>query len=187
MVKDYVKPPAQNVRAMVRKSKFKRFFILFIIIFIAIALPSGFFIARLLRSHKSPSTITAATVPTDSIRKKTTSMQFDFYNLLPKMTIEVAESNNPTPAGPLPISVNLDKTGYALQIASLQKQADANRLQQQLHHMGFRCFIQHFQQQNGVIWYRVLVGPYVTRDHAKDAQNQLAHQSLSSLILKLPS
>jgi len=189
MVKDYAKPPAPKAQAKASSSSSKWTLIIIAALLIAIAIPAGFFIAKLWHpsQHTKPvATAEIVNAPTLAKTKSKPAIQFDFYNLLPKMTVEVAQSNHPTP-GPLPVSAALDKSGYVLQVASLQNQNEAIRLQKQLKKMGFRCYLQHFKHQSGMIWYRVLVGPYVTKSHATRTQDQLAHHALTSLVLKLPN
>ncbi len=73
---------------------------------------------------------------------------------------------------------------YLLQVASLQNPKDAERFKARLVTMGLMVSVQPYQRADGVIWNRVLVGPFTNLADAERQQQALHHDGLDSILLK---
>lgn len=71
---------------------------------------------------------------------------------------------------------------YVLQIASLKKQQDADRLKARLTLEGYDVFINK-QKIKNTVYYRVQVGPYQTAANAKCQQRRLQKCNIRSLLI----
>lgn len=101
---------------------------------------------------------------------------FEFYTLLTKMEVTNLPRSLVNHSGE---SLN----HFTLQIASFKNIADAERLKSRLS-LSFPVYIQTYWNGNGVIWNRVMVGPYPTLQEAKRARIALQAWSIDSLLLK---
>lgn len=98
-------------------------------------------------------------------------VQFDFYTVLPKMTVD-SEIKTITP--PIP--------HYFLKIASTKQVEEAQRLRDQLQIWGFPVFI-HPNLNDQSAKYQILLGPYQSLAEAQHAQGALhTHKTDSSLL-----
>src|SRR3990167_497392 len=113
---------------------------------------------------------------TDILNPTSNEPKYDFYKLLPAMTVTIPtedESEQTTPA-PLKTANNtLPLTAYVLQLASLQTAEDANQVGNTLKSAGYTTFIQHYQAPDHTTWYRVMVGPFKTIKEAEAEQKKL--------------
>jgi cell division protein FtsN len=76
-------------------------------------------------------------------------------------------------------------SGYIVQLASFQRQEDADRLKASLAMSGFEVKIHSVLQQN-VIWYRVVLGPFVNRMDAQQMQTLVSRkQRIAGIVRKL--
>lgn len=111
----------------------------------------------------------------------TQTTQFAFYSLLPKMEVVIPQD---TPAAPN-ANVSQRPGKYLLQVASLQNPVDAERFKAHLVSLGLMATIQPYQRADGVIWNRVLVGPYDNLTDVEHAQETLHRDGIDSLFLKV--
>ncbi|WP_263143858.1 SPOR domain-containing protein [Pseudomonas alcaligenes] len=89
-----------------------------------------------------------------------------------------------TPPPPPPVLAKAPvSTQFFLQAGSFRKQADAEKVRAQIILLG-----QNVQVESGTVreetWYRVLVGPFASRDQLTVAQKQLAGSGFSNLLLQ---
>ncbi|WP_233282024.1 SPOR domain-containing protein [Pseudomonas mangiferae] len=89
-----------------------------------------------------------------------------------------------TPPPPPPVLAKAPvTTQFMLQAGSFRKQADAEKVRAQIILLG-----QNVQVESGKVrdetWYRVLVGPFASRDQLAVAQKQLASSGFSNLLLQ---
>jgi cell division protein FtsN len=122
-----------------------------------------------------------------SEKEKPAAPRFEFYDVLssdgqpqpPSTPPPGSPANNPAetapgqppavPAAPLVAADSVPPAGsLILQLASFQKQEDANAFAQRLSQLGFQPSIQR-ATINGADWFRVRLGPY-------SSQEQLSHQ-----------
>lgn len=138
--------------------------------------------------------------------------KYDFYTLLPESEVIVPPDAMPEPvvpeqepvtpeeaakidaqraetalAGmtppPPPLVASAGKTQYFLQAGSFRKAADADRVRAQIILLG-----QSVQIESGTVrdelWYRVLVGPFASKEQLGGAQKALAASGFSNLLLQ---
>jgi cell division protein FtsN len=92
---------------------------------------------------------------------------FDFYTMLPKTGLTASSQ----------------KVGkYLLQVAAVQKKANAQVVQARLMHLGYAATMQNYTV-SGVKIFRVLIGPYQTQKQALHDQKALAKRAIDSLLL----
>jgi len=121
---------------------------------------------------------------------------FTFHQLLPKMEVLVPdeELNATAPSLP-PKSWKTAKAGqparfagdgasYLLQIASLRKASDAERLKARLALLGIRANIQRVTV-NGKGYHRVRTGPYQGRQEVNKTRALLSSNGMDSMAVKL--
>ncbi len=121
---------------------------------------------------------------------------FTFHRLLPKMEVPVpdeepdasAPSRPPKPRkttkAEKPTGSAGDKVSYLLQIASLRKASDAERLKAKLALLGVRAKIQRVTV-NDEDYYRVRAGPYRGRQEVNKTRALLSSNGLDSIAVKL--
>ena len=111
--------------------------------------------------------------------------KYDFYKLLPKMTVVIPSDDQLTPTV-LAKQKTMPHTAssyYLLQVASLASSVDAKEVQNTLKNGGYSAFIQRYQGSDHLIWYRVMVGPIQNLKTAESQQNKLyAHQMMAMLL-----
>lgn len=106
--------------------------------------------------------------------------KFDFYKLLPQMTVNISTDDDTTTPPTINNKSITKKTApsYVLQVAALQKDADATQVQNTLKAAGYTTFTQPYQAPDHTTWYRVLVGPFNNLKTAQAEQDKLdAHQT----------
>lgn len=132
-------------------------------------------------TRKNKKILTEETLlPAIATKKLTTQepkkLQFDFYSLLSKATVNVGSSNTIS-------SSPLKDDGYFLQAASISNAQAAKQFQEKLGLLGFNAFIKS-SQMNNQTWYRVMLGPYKTLSTAQQDQTRLSQQALQSFIIR---
>ncbi|TDO95570.1 SPOR domain-containing protein [Marinomonas balearica] len=75
---------------------------------------------------------------------------------------------------------------YMLQAASFRSSADADRLRAELILSGLPASIRETTGKNGAPWYRVTVGPYLSRSEKSRAQDKLVTKGIESYTYKIP-
>ncbi len=111
---------------------------------------------------------------------------FDFYEILPDFTVEVADTpetgTGSAPAidpPPAPASGS-----YWLQAGSFRQHEDADRRRAQLALLGYTSVIQRVAVDDQT-WHRVRVGPYDDPSELSDAQRRLAGNEIKTLRVKV--
>lgn len=148
-------------------------------------LPITAFSLFLYHHHKSklskkessfPLTAAAQEQPLSFIPTKLKQPKFEFYTLLPEM--EVTTSLIPVSKKPSSKRTVLSLNHFILQIASLKNVTDAERLKSRLSALNFPTCVQTYRSTDGIVWNRVMVGPYLTIQEAKRVQSKLHRPSL---------
>jgi len=117
-------------------------------------------------------------------------VQFDFYQMLPNMQLNVDAQDKDKTASPLSsatpnVSTNTSKkikAIYYLQLTSVTDENDAKQFQDDLNQQGFQSVIRSIDR-DGTIFYRVQMGPYKNHDEAESTQETLEKQNISSVII----
>jgi len=104
---------------------------------------------------------------------------YDFYRLLEKQTVEVPQVSEykSTPKGAE------TEYEYRLQAGSFRSASDADRMRAGLILSGLPAYTES-SSVNDSTWHRVFVGPYTNRSRMNKAQDVLASQNISPLVLK---
>lgn len=138
-------------------------------------------------THQSPGAVVKKAKPAEVVQakpildktlKKPKTVQFDFYSMLPKMSVEVAGNQPATPG-------NADnKVHYLLQLASLPNTDDAAAFQSKVNKLGFHSKIATVTRGD-TKWYRVQLGPFDDIDKAKLARDQLHQEDVNGILLAI--
>lgn len=119
--------------------------------------------------------------------------RFEFYTMLPEKEIVIPENTldeppldavgtRSTPSSPL---AHDEGTRYLLQVASLRKHGDADRLKARLALLGLESNIQTVSVDGTETWHRVRVGPFSGRAALNEARAQLKQNNFEVLVVKL--
>jgi cell division protein FtsN len=111
---------------------------------------------------------------------------FDFYSLLPKMSVHSTAIQSAMPPAIERNKKQADTTvkanmSYNLQIASFKNKKQAKALMARLIMLGMNSKVQTYTQ-NKVTWQRVIVGPFKDRLLAEKNQVILNNQHINSVI-----
>ncbi|EKD92330.1 MAG: Sporulation and cell division repeat protein [uncultured bacterium] len=190
-MRDYAKKSSPELNG---GSQHNKLWILFVIIFIFLAffvyVSKNFILSKkLIASNaqlpKPDAMIKKQIAQTKSlVLQKSTSdkMQYDFYQLLPEMTVNVSSSEATNASKTAVTTANT--ASFVLQIAALQNPSDAKVLQNQLADAGYHAFVQSYLA-NQKTWYRVMVGPFHALSQAQDQQLKLDNHNIEALLIKV--
>lgn len=103
-------------------------------------------------------------------------------NTLPGAKKEKQNNNNVVLPLPGPTAQNNVRKKYLLQIASVSRFEEADRLKAQLTLLGFDVAVQTTKVGNRQ-WHRVNLGPYLSASAAKNMQKQLASKGVQSILV----
>ncbi len=158
---------------------------------IAILLFTGF-LFYLSKSTRQTVATKKAIITTEKTNRAHRKQGFDFYTLLPKLSVEVPASNKhrsiPTP--PLrtqaKVPTKITQSGnYLLQTGSFSDLSEANRMKANLALLGIVANIKPAIVNNDR-WYRVLIGPINHLDRLDLTINQLQRHKIKPLVIKIP-
>lgn len=97
--------------------------------------------------------------------------KFDFYNVLPEMEVSVPEVTK-TPV-------------YILQVGAFKSQPEAERLKVELALLSLQAEIETSTMPNGMIWYRVKLGPYAEESAVDEDKQRLQTNGIRSFKVKI--
>ncbi|HCE5787211.1 TPA: SPOR domain-containing protein, partial [Pseudomonas aeruginosa] len=135
--------------------------------------------------------------------------KYEFYTLLPESEVVVPPEAVPEKAPPPPTPAELAKadearakaalagqvpppppkavvaasTQFFLQAGSFRKQSDADRVRAQIILLGQSVNVEAGNVRDET-WYRVMVGPFNSRDQLSQAQKTLSSNGFSNLLLQ---
>jgi cell division protein FtsN len=112
--------------------------------------------------------------------------RFDFYTLLPKQSIDVAETPEPVePAAVVskPPAPSAAPQPYFLQAGSFRQQDDAERRRAEMLLLGLDPKLEETSNDSGR-WFRVYLGPFDSHDSVAKARGLLANQNIDTVLLK---
>ncbi len=134
------------------------------------------------------------------------SNRFDFYTVLPNMTMDIPESAKVQPSTTTttvaaaieqaPKTPTLDlaikdapqviKDTFIVQVGAFRTLPQAEELKAQLALAGIEASVQTFQKTSSDTWHRVYVGPFTDKPQALALQQRLQQtQALHGLVLKM--
>lgn len=117
----------------------------------------------------------APTASEDAGQASQQSRNFEFYTLLNDMQVQVPESDV--------LLANEDNIIYWLQAGSFRSPEDAENLRVNLILQNMEAEVRPVSN-NGVLWHRVVVGPFETRTLANGAKETLISDGLQPITLR---
>jgi hypothetical protein len=145
-------------------------------------LVAGAFIAALAFFWYSQSAGDIPTVdggqPKAELKAKIDEMQWDFYEIFPKLVVPIVEEYAQTDENTVS-----DNSSWTLQAGSFQDTADADQRRATLILMGLDVRIQEVKVA-GVNWQRIMVGPFDSRLELNRAQDRLAQAEIPNIPIK---
>ena len=109
--------------------------------------------------------------------------QFDFYQILPNMEVNVSEWETDTQKESVELE---DKSGvYILQVGSFEQHEAADELKAKLALLGIHAEIQRVVINGRDIRHRVRVGPYKDLEKLQETRDRLLANNLDYMLLKL--
>lgn len=127
----------------------------------------------------------ASSAPTpDSAQSGESGNEFDFYDVLPKLEVEVARDSAKKPANNSSAAGAIDVPGsYVLQVGSYRNFVDADRVRAKLAIQGVESSIQKISIDNDV-WHRVRIGPINNLSKLEDTRRKLREAQIDALVIK---
>ena len=124
--------------------------------------------------------------------------KFDFYKLLPKISVDVPKSETTLRQGQPesssePTTANQNNTtspattAYVLQAGSFREFHEADRLKASLALVGIHANIEKVTLNNSEIWHRVRIGPFQSEREMNKVRGQLRNQNIEPVLLKVKS
>lgn len=110
--------------------------------------------------------------------------QFDFYQILPNMEVNVSEWEAEEEKQAEPISAD-DSSVYILQVGSFEQFEAADEIKAKLALLGVSADIQRVVINGRDIRHRVRVGPYKDPAKLQEARDRLLTNNLDFMLLKL--
>lgn len=126
----------------------------------------------------------ASSAPTpESAQSGESGTEFDFYDVLPKLEVEVAKEAA-KPSGNTSAAGAIDTPGsYVLQVGSYRNFADADRVRAKLAIQGVESNIQKIAIDDDV-WHRVRIGPINNLNKLEDTRRKLREVQIDALVIK---
>lgn len=121
------------------------------------------------------------------LTEKVSHHDYRFYDMLPQQQVTPIPASNHSPQNRIPeptvYSEASQQAQYVLQIRTyeLADQADARRAEILLSGLSAEVIL---VQDDDKIWYRVISGPYLGEQNAKQAQQILKNSGIDSILVK---
>lgn len=126
----------------------------------------------------------ASSEPTpESAQSGDSGTEFDFYEVLPKLEVEVGKDKN---ADSSSAAGAIDAPGsYILQVGSYRNFTDADRVRARLAIQGIESSIQKISIDNPEdVWHRVRIGPINNLNKLEDTRRKLREAQIDALVIK---
>jgi cell division protein FtsN len=108
--------------------------------------------------------------------------QFDFYDVLPKLEVEVADDRNQPSSSSSAGAIDTPGS-YILQVGSYRNFADAERVRARLAQQGVTASIQKVSIDTDT-WHRVRIGPINNLSKLEDTRRKLREAQIDALVIK---
>jgi cell division protein FtsN len=133
-----------------------------------------------------------ALTPTAKTHTKKPTQNFEFYNLLPGMEVDLPESSSTPPpttpsktAPPPPLPSPQKNFVYYIQVGSFRNLPEADQLKARLILQGFQPTIQRIPIKINLTVFRVVLGPFNKELRAQQQKKQLEkHKIFGKITLK---
>jgi cell division protein FtsN len=119
-----------------------------------------------------------ATIVTNNQIAAPKNVKFDFYQMLPKMRVNINNSAAATTNTPPKHSQ------YVLQLASFTDQSAASDFQTKIQQFGFNTKLYKTQQGN-IVRYRVQIGPFKHEQDAEDMRDNLQRKNIDCILIRI--
>jgi len=129
---------------------------------------------QLISPNKKPQT-QSTTVDNDKQTAVPRDIKLDFYQMLPRMKVNVDTTTTSMPA---------NNRYYILQLASFTDQNEALGFQTNMKRLGFNSKVQKIQQAQ-IVRYRVQIGPFKHKEDAEDMRDNLQRQNIDCILLSV--
>jgi cell division protein FtsN len=137
----------------------------------------------IIQNKNKPRPVPTEILAQDENRKKVPQPQYDFYQILPNMEVNVSEweAKDQKTTEPLP-----DASGvYILQVGSFEQYEAADEAKAHLALLGIKADIQRVVINGREIRYRVRVGPYKDQAQVEETRKLLLANNFDFVLLKL--
>lgn len=112
---------------------------------------------------------------------QSTENDYDFYTLLPESEVIAPKVEEYSSS----VKQSVPQAHYLLQAGSFRNRGDADRLRAKLIIRGLDVRMQAVKSSDGVIWHRILLGPFESRSKLNQAQDILADANTESMLIKI--
>lgn len=121
----------------------------------------------------------------ESAQSGDSGTEFDFYEVLPKLEVEVGRDNNKSD-GSSSAAGAIDAPGsYVLQVGSYRNFADADRVRARLAIQGIESNIQKISIDGPQdVWHRVRIGPINNLNRLEETRRKLREAQIDALVIK---
>jgi cell division protein FtsN len=124
-----------------------------------------------------------------------TKSRFDFYKLLPKLSVDVDKPDSAQPrtqTAPATTTNNQTESAapvfsYILQAGSFKDFQEADRLKANLALMGIQANIEKVTLNQSEVWHRVRIGPLNSEREMNSIRNRLRSENIEPIMLKVKS
>ncbi|WP_455207293.1 SPOR domain-containing protein [Kaarinaea lacus] len=121
-----------------------------------------------------------------------TKSRFDFYKLLPKLSVDVAKPESAQAPASAPATTDQPPEtsapfSYILQAGSFKDFHEADRLKANLALMGIQASIEKVTLNQSEVWHRVRIGPLATEREMNKIRNRLRTENIEPIMLKVKS
>lgn len=103
--------------------------------------------------------------------------EFEFYTTLPEAEVIIPDAEAKPVKAKEPVA-------YYLQASSFKSIDDAKRMRADLILQGFDVNIESNTNSKGMLWHRVILGPFANRSKMAKARSTLANKGIHPLLLK---
>ena len=119
-----------------------------------------------------------------------TKSRFDFYKLLPKLSVDVPKSETADRQSKTADDKKTDAPpafSYILQAGSFKEFHEADRLKANLALMGIQANIEKVTLNQSEVWHRVRIGPISSEREMNKIRNKLRSENIEPVALKVKS
>jgi cell division protein FtsN len=140
------------------------------------------------KENVAPKSNTTKKAPPKTVTKDTSKAKkadekenFEFYQILQDSKVDTShvDAYKSTPRGKQDFL-------YMIQAASFRNDKDADRMRADLILSGMDTNIRKTIGKNGKPWYRVVIGPFVSRSKMNRAKDKLANKDIQAYSYKIP-
>ncbi len=155
-----------------------------IILLLVLSIPTLFYAHYMHMPHFQMTNIKVAPLikkqpPPDKHNARVVQKEFDFYSMLPAISVDIKKGDVTT------LQVPTDQPYYLLQVATSTDKTAADDLVTKLGVMGLNAFTKIAATTNKTTQYRIVVGPYLSKENADTDFAYLKTNHVNSIELKI--